>query len=87
MEQVRREAGRIDVLVHAAGLLVDRTLPNKEPAQFDLVFDVKVDGFFNLLRAAAGCPSARRSPSARWPAASAMTARATTALPTICSAS
>ena len=56
MEQVRRECGRIDVLVHAAGLLVDRTLPNKEPAQFDLVFDVKVDGFFNLLRAASGLP-------------------------------
>ncbi len=56
VDQVRREYGRIDVLVHAAGLLMDRTLPNKEPDQFELVFDVKVDGFFNLLRAASGLP-------------------------------
>ena len=53
---VRTRYGRLDVLIHAGGLLVDRTLPNKEPAQFDLVFDVKADGWFNLMRAAVDLP-------------------------------
>jgi len=44
------------VLVHAGGLLIDRTLPDKEPQQFNLVYDVKADGFFNILKAAAGMP-------------------------------
>ncbi|MGL4651384.1 MAG: polyketide synthase dehydratase domain-containing protein, partial [Caldilineaceae bacterium] len=37
-------------------MLIDRTLPNKEPSQFDLVFDIKADGFFSLVRAAKGLP-------------------------------
>jgi NAD(P)-dependent dehydrogenase (short-subunit alcohol dehydrogenase family) len=56
VDDIRRRYGRIDVLIHAGGVLIDRTLPNKEPAQFDLVFDVKADGWFNLLSAAAGLP-------------------------------
>jgi NAD(P)-dependent dehydrogenase (short-subunit alcohol dehydrogenase family) len=58
IEDVRQRYGRIDVLIHAAGLLVDRTLPDKEPSQFDLVFDVKADGFYHLLHAARGLPIA-----------------------------
>ncbi|MDY7106158.1 MAG: SDR family NAD(P)-dependent oxidoreductase [Actinomycetota bacterium] len=42
-------SGRVDVLVHAGGLEISRLLPDKEPAEFDLVFDVKADGWFNLL--------------------------------------
>ena len=56
MADVRTRYGHLDVFVHAGGLLVDRTLPNKEPAQFDLVFDVKADGWFNLMRAAGDLP-------------------------------
>ncbi len=56
IDGIGREHGRIDVLIHAAGTLVDRTLPNKEAQQFNLVFDVKADGFFNILRAAKGLP-------------------------------
>jgi acyl transferase domain-containing protein/acyl carrier protein/NAD(P)-dependent dehydrogenase (short-subunit alcohol dehydrogenase family) len=56
MEDVRDRHGKIDVLLHAGGLLIDRTLPNKEPQQFDLVFDVKADGFFSLIKAAQGLP-------------------------------
>jgi NAD(P)-dependent dehydrogenase (short-subunit alcohol dehydrogenase family) len=56
IEDVRRRYGRLDVVLHAGGLLIDRTLPNKEPQQFDLVFDVKADGFYHLLRAARGMP-------------------------------
>ncbi|MCW5853906.1 MAG: SDR family NAD(P)-dependent oxidoreductase, partial [Anaerolineae bacterium] len=56
VDDIRQRYGRIDVLLHAGGLLIDRTLPNKEPNQFDLVFDVKADGFFSLVRAAKGMP-------------------------------
>ena len=56
VEDIRARYGKIDVLLHAGGLLIDRTLPNKEPNQFDLVFDVKADGFFSLLKAAKGLP-------------------------------
>jgi hypothetical protein len=31
-------------------------LPQKEPKEFDLVFDIKADGFFSLLKAAEGLP-------------------------------
>ena len=33
------------------GLEISRALPEKDPVQFDLVYDVKADGFFNILRA------------------------------------
>jgi NAD(P)-dependent dehydrogenase (short-subunit alcohol dehydrogenase family) len=56
VDDIRQRHGKIDVLLHAGGLLIDRTLPNKEPHQFALVFDIKADGFFSLLKAAKGMP-------------------------------
>jgi acyl transferase domain-containing protein/NAD(P)-dependent dehydrogenase (short-subunit alcohol dehydrogenase family) len=56
IERVREESGRIDVLLHAAGLEVSRPLPDKKPEEFDRVFDVKCDGWFHLLRATQGLP-------------------------------
>ena len=56
IEQVRQNSGRIDVLLHAAGLERSHFLPDKEPREFDLVFDVKADGWFNLLRAIGDMP-------------------------------
>ncbi|MBW7886013.1 MAG: SDR family NAD(P)-dependent oxidoreductase, partial [Caldilineaceae bacterium] len=56
VEEIRSHHGKIDVLLHAGGLLIDKVLPDKEPHQFDLVFDVKTDGFFNLVKAAKGMP-------------------------------
>ena len=56
IDDIRRRYGRIDVILHAGGLLIDKPLPEKEPGQFALVYDVKADGFFNLLKAAAGMP-------------------------------
>ncbi|MFN8443174.1 MAG: SDR family NAD(P)-dependent oxidoreductase [Caldilineaceae bacterium] len=56
IDDIRQRYGKIDVLLHAGGLLIDKILPNKEPQQFDLVFDVKADGFFNLVKAAQGLP-------------------------------
>jgi NAD(P)-dependent dehydrogenase (short-subunit alcohol dehydrogenase family) len=53
---VREESGRIDVLLHAAGLEISRAIADKEPSEFDLVFDVKSDGWFNLLHAIGDLP-------------------------------
>jgi acyl transferase domain-containing protein/NAD(P)-dependent dehydrogenase (short-subunit alcohol dehydrogenase family)/acyl carrier protein len=51
IHEVRQRSGRIDVLLHAAGIERSHFLPEKDPREFDLVFDVKCDGFFNLLHA------------------------------------
>ncbi|MDH3687673.1 MAG: SDR family NAD(P)-dependent oxidoreductase, partial [Myxococcales bacterium] len=56
VESIRQESGRIDLLVHAAGLEVSRALPEKQPQEFDRVFDVKCDGWFHLLRASRDLP-------------------------------
>ena len=56
IDEVRRRSGRIDVLLHAAGLDRSHALPDKDPKEFDLVFDVKADGFFNLLHAIGDMP-------------------------------
>ncbi|MDJ0852908.1 MAG: SDR family NAD(P)-dependent oxidoreductase, partial [Myxococcota bacterium] len=51
VEDIRERHGRVDVLLHAAGLERSRSLADKPPEEFELVFDVKADGWFNLLRA------------------------------------
>ncbi|MGF1469143.1 MAG: SDR family NAD(P)-dependent oxidoreductase [Sandaracinaceae bacterium] len=56
VDRVRQDHGKIDLLLHAAGLEISRFLPDKAPEEFDLVFGVKADGWFNLLRSAEGLP-------------------------------
>ena len=56
VDQVRQRSGRIDVLLHAAGIERSHFLPDKDPREFDLVFDVKSDGWFNLLHAIGDMP-------------------------------
>jgi len=56
VEEIRRRSGRIDVLLHAAGLDRSHPLSKKEPAEFDMVFDVKADGWFHLLHAIGDMP-------------------------------
>jgi 3-oxoacyl-(acyl-carrier-protein) synthase/NAD(P)-dependent dehydrogenase (short-subunit alcohol dehydrogenase family) len=56
IQQVRARSGHIDVLLHAAGIERSHFLPDKDPREFDLVFDVKSDGFFNLLHAIGDMP-------------------------------
>ena len=56
IDQVREGSGRIDVLLHAAGMERSHFLPDKSPREFDLVFDVKSDGWFNLLHAIGDMP-------------------------------
>ena len=53
---MRTQHGRIDVLLHAAGLERSHFLPDKDAKEFDLVFDVKADGWFNLLHAIGNMP-------------------------------
>jgi acyl transferase domain-containing protein/NAD(P)-dependent dehydrogenase (short-subunit alcohol dehydrogenase family) len=56
IRQVRERGGRIDVLLHAAGIERSHFLPDKDPREFDLVFDVKSDGWFNLLHSIGDMP-------------------------------
>jgi NAD(P)-dependent dehydrogenase (short-subunit alcohol dehydrogenase family) len=56
IERIRERSGHIDVLLHAAGLERSHFLPDKDPRQFDLVFDVKADGWFHLLHAIGDMP-------------------------------
>ncbi len=56
IQQVRERSGHIDVLLHAAGLERSHFLPDKDANEFDLVFDVKADGWFNLLHAIGDMP-------------------------------
>lgn len=56
MQQIRARSGHIDVLLHAAGIDRSHSLPDKDPREFNLVFDVKCDGWFNLLHAIGDMP-------------------------------
>jgi len=56
IDRVRDTSGRIDLFVHAAGLEISRFLPEKAAAEYDLVFDVKADGWFNVMKAAGDMP-------------------------------
>ena len=42
-------SGRIDVLLHCAGLEISHFLPDKPQREYDLVFDVKAHGWLNVL--------------------------------------
>ena len=48
MNDVRESFGRIDGIIHAAGLEISKLITQKPPEQFSLVFDVKVNGAYNL---------------------------------------
>ena len=56
IKQVRERSGHIDVLLHAAGIERSHFLPDKDAREFDLVFDVKSNGWFNLLHAIGDMP-------------------------------
>jgi NAD(P)-dependent dehydrogenase (short-subunit alcohol dehydrogenase family) len=56
LDAVRATSGRVDVLLHAAGVEISHALPDKEPREFDLVLGVKADGWFNVLRGAGDLP-------------------------------
>src|ERR671936_695682 len=51
-EQVAKAWGRIDILVHVAGILRDRMIFNMTEAEWDAVIAVHLKGAFNTIRAA-----------------------------------
>jgi NADP-dependent 3-hydroxy acid dehydrogenase YdfG len=53
---IREQHGHIDVLLHAAGLDISHAIADKDQHEYDLVFDVKSDGWFNLMHAAGDMP-------------------------------
>ena len=48
LDDVRR-GGKVDLLLHAAGIEISRFLPDKTSAEFERVFDVKSDGWRNMM--------------------------------------
>jgi NAD(P)-dependent dehydrogenase (short-subunit alcohol dehydrogenase family) len=56
LQEVVDADGRVDVLIHAAGLEISRSIPSKSPEEFDLVFDVKVEGWYNLMAGLGDAP-------------------------------
>jgi acyl transferase domain-containing protein/NAD(P)-dependent dehydrogenase (short-subunit alcohol dehydrogenase family) len=51
LRQVRHEWGRIRAVIHGAGVLADKHIHEKTDKQFLRVFETKVTGLWNLLRA------------------------------------
>jgi 3-hydroxymyristoyl/3-hydroxydecanoyl-(acyl carrier protein) dehydratase len=51
VDEAQQTCGHIDVVVHAAGMERSHFLPDKPPREFNLIYDVKADGLFNLLKA------------------------------------
>jgi NAD(P)-dependent dehydrogenase (short-subunit alcohol dehydrogenase family) len=49
---IRKELGEIKGIIHGAGVLADRLIAEKQPEQFQQVFETKVDGLHALLDAA-----------------------------------
>jgi NAD(P)-dependent dehydrogenase (short-subunit alcohol dehydrogenase family) len=56
VQEVAQAHGKIDVLLHAGGIEISKTMPSKEPREFDMVFDIKADSFFGLLNTAKDIP-------------------------------
>ncbi len=54
VDAVRTAHGRVDAVVHAAGVLADALVGTKDAAQLDAVLDTKVAGALALLDATAG---------------------------------
>ncbi len=51
IDVIRLDLGPIAAIIHGAGVLEDRLIIDKTPDQFERVFDTKVRGFKNLIKA------------------------------------
>jgi NAD(P)-dependent dehydrogenase (short-subunit alcohol dehydrogenase family) len=56
LEDIRRRWGKPGGIVHAAGVLADKSIAEKTTEQFNFVFQTKVAGLRNLLKATADDP-------------------------------
>jgi NAD(P)-dependent dehydrogenase (short-subunit alcohol dehydrogenase family) len=54
--RVRQEFGRLDCVIHAAGVIQDKLITDKSSESFSAVFDTKVDGALSLARAVSDAP-------------------------------
>ncbi|MEM9514499.1 MAG: SDR family NAD(P)-dependent oxidoreductase, partial [Actinomycetota bacterium] len=54
MRRIVETSGSVDALIHAGGLEISKSMPDKSPEEYDLVFDVKADGWFNLIHGLTG---------------------------------
>jgi NAD(P)-dependent dehydrogenase (short-subunit alcohol dehydrogenase family) len=50
IDQLYQTHGRLDGVIHGAGVIEDKLVKDKSPESFDRVFDTKVDGAFVLSR-------------------------------------
>jgi NAD(P)-dependent dehydrogenase (short-subunit alcohol dehydrogenase family) len=50
IEEIYRSYGRLDGIIHAAGIIEDKLAEDKLPESFDRVFDTKVDSAFVLAK-------------------------------------
>jgi len=50
-KSIEEDHGPVTAILHGAGIVHDRRIADKTRAQFDDVFDTKVQGFFNVLSA------------------------------------
>ena len=50
IERIVQRWGRVDILVHVAGILRDRMIFNMSETEWDAVMDVHLNGLFNLMR-------------------------------------
>ena len=55
------DSGRVDVLMHAPGSRSATSCPTSRQREYDLVFDVKADGWLNLLHALRDAPLGSRA--------------------------
>ena len=57
VKEIHAEHGRLDLVVHAAGVIADKLIADKDPAAFERVYDTKVGGARALLAAVGDLPS------------------------------
>ncbi len=50
IEKIIQTSGRIDILIHAAGVERSRKLESKSEEEFRTIFSIKVNGFYNLFK-------------------------------------
>ncbi|MGQ0504148.1 MAG: type I polyketide synthase, partial [Myxococcaceae bacterium] len=63
---VKAQHGRLDGVIHSAGLIQDRLVSEKEQAELDAVFETKAWGALNLLEAVGDAPLALFSVVSSW---------------------
>ncbi len=63
---LRAQAGRLDGVIHCAGLIQDRRVKEKEQAELDAVLETKAQGAVNLLAAVGDAPLAFFSVISSW---------------------